>query len=72
MYCILSFVSISFSTQFQPLFVFLQYEAGSNNKRDKTKLYKHQSHGGIFVSETEKYIVSFFFDDKGLQLSLLK
>ena len=26
---------------------------------------------GMFVSETGKYIVSFFFDDKGLQLSLL-
>ena len=66
-----SFVSISFSTQPQPLFVFLQSEAGSNNERDKTKSCKQQSHGGIFVSETEKYIVSFFFDDKGLQLSLL-
>ena len=27
--------------------------------------------GGIIVSETDKYIVSFFFDDKGLKLSLL-
>ena len=44
----------------------LQSEAGSNNKRDKTKSRKHHSHGGIFVSETD-----FFFDDKGLQLSLL-
>ena len=70
-YCILSFVSISFSTQPQPLVVFLQSEASSVNKRDKTKSCKHQSHGGIFVSETEKYIVSFFFDDKGLELSLL-
>ena len=43
-YCMLSFVSTTFSTQPQPLFVFLQYEAGSNNKRDKTKSCKHQSH----------------------------
>ena len=71
MYCILSFVSTSFSTQPQPLFVFLQFGAGSNNKEDKIKSCKHQSHEGIFVSETDKYIVSFFFDDKGLQLSLL-
>ena len=71
MYYILSFVSIFFSTQPQLPFVFLQYEAGSNNKRDKTKSCKHQSHEGIFVSETDKYIVSFFFDDKGLQISLL-
>ena len=27
--------------------------------------------GGIIVSEINKYIVSFFFDDKGLKLSLL-
>ena len=46
--------------------LFLQSEAGSNNKRDKTKSCKHHSHGGIFVTETD-----FFFDDKGLQLSLL-
>ena len=71
MYCILSFVSIFFSTQPQHLFVFLQSGAGSKNKWDKTKSYKHQSHGGIFVSETDKYIVSFFFDEKDLQLSLL-
>ena len=64
-----SFVSISFSTLPQPLFVFLQSEAGSN-KQDKTKSCKHQSDKGIFVSETDKYIVSFFFD-KGLKLSLL-
>ena len=69
--CILSLVSTTFSTQLQLLFVFLQSEAGSNNNRDKTKSCKHQSHEGIFVSETDKYIVSFFFDDKGLQLSLL-
>ena len=62
-----SFVWTSFSTQPEPLFVFLQFEAGSNNKRDKTKSCKHQSHE---VSETDKYIVSFFFD-KGLKLSLL-
>ena len=55
----------------QPLFVFLQSEAGSNNKRDKTKSCKHQSHEGIFVSETDKYIVSFFFVYKGLKLSLI-
>ena len=67
----LSFVSTCFSTQPQPLFVFLQSSAGSNNKRDKTKSCKHQSHECIFVSEIDKYIVSFFFDDKGLKLSLL-
>ena len=27
--------------------------------------------GGTFVNETDKYIVSFFFDNKGLKLSLL-
>ena len=31
----------------QPLFVFLQSEAGSNNKRDKTESCKHQSYRGI-------------------------
>ena len=67
----LTFVSTSFSTQPQPLFVFFQSEAGSNNNREKTKSCKHQSHEVIFVSETDKYIVSFFFDDKALQLSLL-
>ena len=55
----------------QPLFVFLQSEADSNNKRDKIKSCKHQNHEGIFVSEIDKYIVFFFFDDKGLTLSLL-
>ena len=67
----LSFVSTSFSIQPQPLFVFLQSDAGSNNKRGKTKSCKHHSHEGIFVSEIDKYIVSSFFDDKGLKLSLL-
>ena len=67
----LTFVSTSFSTQLQPLFVFLQSETGSNNKQDKTKSCKHQSHKGTFVSETDKYTASFFFDDKALQLSLL-
>ena len=60
-----------FSTQPPPLFVFVQSETGSNNKQDKTKSCKHQSHKGIFVNETDKYIVSLFFDDKGLKLSLL-
>ena len=41
----LSFVSIPFSTQHQPLFVFQQFEVGSNNKRNKTKSCKHQSQG---------------------------
>ena len=50
----------------QSLFVFFQSEAGSNNKRDKTKSCKHQSYEGIFVSEN-----SFFFDYKSLKLSLL-
>ena len=55
----------------QPMIVFLQSETGSNNKQDKTKSRKHRSHKGIFVSETDKYIVSLFLDDKGLKLSLL-
>ena len=29
------------------------------------------THEGVFISETDKYIVSFFFGDKGLKLSLL-
>ena len=71
MYCILGFASTSISTQPQPLLVFLQSEAGSNNNRDKTKSSKHQNHQGKFVSENDKYIVSFFFDGKSLELSLL-
>ena len=67
----LSFVSTSFTTQPQPLFVFLQSEAGLNKKWSKTKVCKHHRHEGLFVSETDKYIVSFFFNDKALQLSLL-
>ena len=71
-YCIVkSFISASFSIQPQPMLVFLQSEAGSNNKGDKTKSFNLQSQGGIFVSETEKYIVSFIFNNKGLKLSLL-
>ena len=66
-----SFVSTSFSRQPQTLYVFLQSETGSNNKRDKTKSCKHQSHEGIFVSETDKYIVSFYLGDKDLQLRIL-
>ena len=56
--------------QSQPLFVFLQSETGSNNKRDKNHV-KIEVTRGIMVSEIDKYIVSFFFDDKGLKLSLL-
>ena len=70
-YCILSFVSTFFSTQPQLLLVFLQSQAVLNNKQDKAKSCKHQSREGLFVSEIDKYIVSFFFDDKGLKLSLL-
>ena len=55
----------------QPLLVFLQSEAGSNNKGDKTKSCKHQSHEGIFVREIDKYLVSFFFDEKDLKFGLL-
>ena len=33
--------------QTQPLFVFPQSEAGSNNKRDKTESCKHQSYKGV-------------------------
>ena len=56
----------------QPLLVFLQSEAGSNNKQEKTKSCKHQSlKWGIIVSEIDKYIISFLFDDKSLKLSLL-
>ena len=39
-YCILNFVSTTFSMQPQPLFVFLQSVAGSGNKWDKTKSCK--------------------------------
>ena len=46
-YCTLTFVSTTFSTQHQPLTVFLQSEAGTDNKRDKTKSCKHQSHEGV-------------------------
>ena len=70
-YCILNFVSTSFSAQPQPLYVFVRFEAGSNNKREKTKSCKHQNHEGIYVDDTDKYVVSIFFDDKGLQFSLL-
>ena len=63
----LSFVSTTSSTQPQALFVFLQSGAGSNNKRDKTKSSKYQSHEG---SKIAKYIGPFFFNDKGLKLSL--
>ena len=39
----------------QPLFAFLQSEAGSNNKRDKTKSCKHESHEvGTNVSKIDK------------------
>ena len=55
----------------QSLLVFLQSEAGSNNKQDKTKSCKYQSHEGLFANKIDKYIVSFFFDDKVLKLSLL-
>ena len=58
---------ISFSVQPQPLLVSLQSEAGSNNKQDKTKSCKHRTHKGF----DNKYIVPFFFGDKGLKLSLL-
>ena len=67
----LNSVSTPSSTQPQLLFVFVHSEAGSNSKRDKTKSYKHQSHEGMFFSEIDKYVVSFFFDDKGLKFSLL-
>ena len=67
----LNFDSISFSTQPQPLFAFLQSSACSNNKRDETKSCKHQSHEDIFVSQIDKYIVSFFFDYKRLKVSLI-
>ena len=40
-------VVTTFSTQHQTLFVFLQSEASSDNKRDKTKSCKHQSHEGV-------------------------
>ena len=56
----------------QSLSIFLQSEAGSNNKREKTRLWKHQSHEGIkIVGEIDENLISFFFDDKGLKISLL-
>ena len=36
-----------FSMQTQLLFVFLQSEAGSNNKQDKAKSCKHKNHEGV-------------------------
>ena len=57
--------------QHQPFFVFLQSEAGSNNKRDKKNHVNTETTSGIIVGEIDKYIVSFFFDDKGLKVSLL-
>ena len=55
----------------QPLVVILQTETSSNDKQDKIKLCKHESHESLFISEIGKYIVSFFLDDRGLELSLL-
>ena len=50
----------------------MQSEVGLNNTPNKAKTCKHQSHeGSVIVSEIDKHIVSFFFDDKGLKLSLL-
>ena len=50
----------------------MQSEVDLNNTPNKAKTCKHQSHeGGVIVSEIDKHIVSFFFDDKGLKLSLL-
>ena len=43
----LRFVWTFFYMQPQPLFVFLESEAGSNNKGDKTKLSKDQTRGCI-------------------------
>ena len=43
---ILSFVWTTFFMEPQPLFVFLQSEAGSNINGDKAKSCKHQSHDG--------------------------
>ena len=37
-----------FSMQTQLFFVFLQSEAGSNNKEDKAKSCKHQSHNEVY------------------------
>ena len=60
----LRFVLTSFSKQPQSLFVFLQSEAGSNNKQDKIESRKYQSHECIFINEIDKYIVFCFFDEK--------
>ena len=68
---ILRFVSTTFLTQPQALPVFLQSESGSINRRDKTKSCKLQHHKRVFVSEIDKYTVSFFFYDQRLKLSLL-
>ena len=37
----------------------------------KTKSCKHQSHERIFLSEIDKYIASFFFNDEVLYFTLL-
>ena len=44
---ILSFASVCFSTQPKPLFIFLQSDAGSNNKWDKTKSCKNVKLEGV-------------------------
>ena len=73
MYWLLNFVSTTFSTQPHTLFVFLQSETDSSKKQDKTRPCKHQINKGVItVREIDKYIVSFFFDDKGLKFNLLK
>ena len=56
--------------QTQPWSVFLRSEAGSDNKT-KLNHVNINATRGIIVSEIDKFIVSLFFDSKGLKLSLL-
>ena len=65
MYCILTFASASFSTQPQPLFVFLQFEASSH------KIILEVS-DEVLLSQTKLNNVNkSFVDDKILKFGLL-
>ena len=65
MYCILTFASASFSTQLQPLFIFLQFEASSH------KIILEVS-DEVLLSQTKLNNVNkSFVDDKILKFGLL-
>ena len=60
---------------FLRFFAFLQFEAGLDKNTlelsNEVLLSETKLHKGIFVPEKDKYIASFFFDDKILKSSLL-